>query len=71
MVTFRAVAGDEPVANWYDNDNNLIAFSRGSKAFIVINNEGKTITSTFQTGLPEGVYCDIINGSGKGKQINC
>ncbi|XP_053214668.1 alpha-amylase-like isoform X2 [Panonychus citri] len=68
MVTFRAVAGDEPVANWYDNDNNLIAFSRGSKAFIVINNEGKTITSTFQTGLPEGVYCDIINGSGKGGQ---
>ncbi|XP_015786849.1 alpha-amylase 2 [Tetranychus urticae] len=65
MVKFRAVAGNEPVANWWDNANNAIAFSRGSKAFIFINNEPNSITQTFQTSLPGGTYCDIITGDKK------
>ena len=62
MVKFRNVAGDEPMTHWWDNGNNAIAFSRGNKAFIVINNEDSPVDHTFQTGLPAGHYCDVISG---------
>jgi alpha-amylase len=29
----------QPVANWWDNGHDAIAFDRGNRAFIVINNE--------------------------------
>ena len=60
MVKFRNVAGDAVLSNWWDNDNNAIAFSRGNKAFIVINNDDKPIDHIFSTGLPAGHYCNII-----------
>ncbi|XP_054165966.1 alpha-amylase-like [Oppia nitens] len=64
MVNFRNVAGFEPIGNWRDNDNNQIAFSRGSKAFIAINNDDKPLDwKAVQTGLPAGTYCDIILGN--------
>ena len=69
MVKFRNVAGDEKVTNWWDNGNNAIAFGRGNKAFIVINNEDSVVDNTFQTGLPAGQYCDIITGSLEGTSL--
>ena len=66
MVKFRNVAGDGVLSNWWDNGNNAIAFSRGNKAFIVINNEDGPIDNTFSTGLPAGQYCDIITGDLEG-----
>ncbi len=30
---------DTPVTNWWDNGNHQIAFCRGNKGFIAINNE--------------------------------
>jgi len=66
MVMFRNVAGDEPVTNWWDNGKNQIAFARGNKAFIVINNDDNPINNKLQTGLPGGKYCDVISGSLKG-----
>ncbi|CAG2177464.1 unnamed protein product, partial [Oppiella nova] len=62
MVGFRNIAGSEPVTQWWDNTNNQIAFSRGNKAFIAINNDVKPIDMTNSTGLPGGTYCDIISG---------
>ncbi|MFI7056320.1 carbohydrate-binding module family 20 domain-containing protein [Streptosporangium canum] len=62
MVGFnRAVAGT-PVGNWYDNGNNVIAFSRGSKGWVAINNEGGSVTRTFSTGLPAGTYANDLGG---------
>jgi len=74
MAGFRNVAGSDPVANWWDNGGNQIAFSRGDKAFIAINNENFAMDVTLKTGLPAGSYCDIIsgnkiNGSCTGKTI--
>ena len=63
MASFRNVAGFDPVANWWDNGGNQIAFSRGNKAFIAINNDGYSMDGTRQTGLPAGKYCDIISGN--------
>ncbi|CAG2117628.1 unnamed protein product [Medioppia subpectinata] len=60
MVGFRNAAGAEPVANWWDNGNNSVAFGRGNKAFIAINNDVQPIDAKLKTGLPAGNYCDII-----------
>ncbi|GAA5218285.1 alpha amylase C-terminal domain-containing protein [Corallincola platygyrae] len=61
MVNFRNQAGNAPVANWWDNGNNQIAFSRGDRGFVVINNQGDSLTRTFSTGLAEGRYCDVLS----------
>lgn len=75
MVGFKNVAGDESVRNWWDNRNHQVAFSRGNRAFIAINNDEYAMDVQLQTGLPGGSYCDIIsgnkiNGSCSGKTIN-
>ncbi|QMU69512.1 alpha-amylase [Streptacidiphilus sp. P02-A3a] len=62
MVGWHNAAQGQPVANWWDNGGNAIAFSRGSSSWIAINNSGSAVTETFTTGLPEGSYCDIIHG---------
>jgi len=63
MARFRNAAGFQPVQNWWDNGNNQIAFSRGSKAFIAINNDDNGLDQWLQTGLPQGQYCDIMSGN--------
>ncbi|XP_076315335.1 alpha-amylase 1-like isoform X2 [Tachypleus tridentatus] len=62
MVIFRNVVANEPVLNWWDNGNHQIAFSRGSSGFIIINNDSNDLDRTFFTGLPPGIYCDVISG---------
>ncbi|XP_066304490.1 alpha-amylase 1-like [Branchiostoma lanceolatum] len=63
MVLFRNLAAGHGMYNWWDNNLNQIAFSRGDRAFIVINNDdGWALDETLQTGLPQGDYCDVISG---------
>lgn len=63
MVDFRNVAGNASMENWWDNGFNQIAFSRGNRAFVAINNDAhKNIYQKLDTGLPFGRYCDIISG---------
>ncbi|MFC4032446.1 carbohydrate-binding module family 20 domain-containing protein [Streptomyces polygonati] len=62
MVGWHNAAQGQPVANWWDNGNNAIAFSRGAKAWVAINNSGGAVTQTFSTGLRAGTYCDVIHG---------
>ncbi|MBV9593022.1 MAG: alpha amylase C-terminal domain-containing protein, partial [Actinobacteria bacterium] len=63
LVGFHNYVGNAPVANWYDDGINLIAFSRGNRGWISINNETTAQTHTLNTGLRSGRYCDIIHGS--------
>ena len=60
MVRFHNVVRGSPVLNWWDNHYNAIAFGRGSKGFIVINNEPYALRENLQTGLPDGEYCNVI-----------
>lgn len=60
MVGFRNAVGAAPVTLWWDNGANLIAFGRGDKGFIVINNEDTPQTRMFHTGLAAGHYCDVL-----------
>lgn len=66
MVKFRNVAGVTKVENWWDNGYQQIAFSRGNKGFLAINNEDHKMDQRLQTGLPQGTYCDVISGSKSG-----
>ncbi|KAI2654599.1 Alpha-amylase [Labeo rohita] len=75
MAIFRNVANGQPLSNWWDNGNNQIAFSRGNKGFIIINNDDWALDVTLNTGLPMGTYCDVISGdksgsSCTGKQVS-
>lgn len=66
MIDFRNVVEGEPVANWWDNWNNQIAFSRGNKGFVAFNNQNYDMNESLQTGLPTGAYCDVISGQRSG-----
>lgn len=39
MVIFRNTVNGQSLVNWWDNGNNQIAFGRGNRGFIVINND--------------------------------
>uniref|UniRef100_A0A0P4W0X7 Alpha-amylase n=1 Tax=Scylla olivacea TaxID=85551 RepID=A0A0P4W0X7_SCYOL len=66
MVEFRNVAHGTDMNDWWDNGNNQIAFCRGDRGFIAINNEGYDMKETLQTCLSAGKYCDVISGSKEG-----
>ncbi|XP_027210307.2 pancreatic alpha-amylase 2a5 [Penaeus vannamei] len=66
MVEFRNVAHGTDMNDWWDNGSNQIAFCRGNKGFLAINNDGWDLKETLQTCLPAGTYCDVISGSKDG-----
>ena len=62
MVEFRNVTAGEPVVEWWDNHGDQIAFGRGDRGFVVINKEWTTLSRAFETDLPGGIYCNVIDG---------
>ncbi|MCW8125899.1 alpha amylase C-terminal domain-containing protein [Microbulbifer halophilus] len=62
MVGFRNHVDGTPLQNWWDNGDNQIAFSRGQKGFVVINNESGSLEQNLYTGLPAGAYCNVLDG---------
>ncbi|GIH62910.1 carbohydrate binding domain-containing protein [Microbispora siamensis] len=62
MVGFYNTVAGTSVGNWTDNGGNLIAFSRGDKGWVAINNENGSVTRTFTTGLPAGTYPNVAGG---------
>ncbi|WP_217575765.1 carbohydrate-binding module family 20 domain-containing protein [Streptomyces sp. GbtcB7] len=66
MVGWHNATKGQQVANWWDNGNNAIAFSRGDKGWVALNNSSSDVTQTFTTGLAPGTYCDVIHGDATG-----
>lgn len=63
MVAFHNTVRGTAVVNWWDNGNDTIAFGRGNKGYLIVNDESFAVTGRwFQTALPAGVYCDVIHG---------
>jgi hypothetical protein len=65
MVQFRQVTAGESVTNWQNiggAPSNHIAFGLGSVGFVAINRTDADATTTYTTAMPDGLYCDIING---------
>ncbi|MFJ4653192.1 alpha-amylase family protein [Nocardia sp. NPDC088792] len=63
MVGFHAAVHDLPVADWFDDGDNLIAFGRGRTGYLIINGARTAVTDhAFHTSLPPGNYCNVLNG---------
>ena len=60
MVGFHNEVEGTAVTNWWDNGNNHIAYGRGDRGYVTINNTASAVTRTYQTSLPAGTYCDVI-----------
>ena len=61
MVEFRNLTqGISTIDHWWDNGKNQIAFARGNRGFVVINNENNTLSEILMTGLPAGSYCNVL-----------
>jgi alpha-amylase len=63
MVAWHNYAAKYARHRWYDDGENVIAFNRGNRAWIALNNGAAAKTINVQTGLPAGKYCDVIHGS--------
>ncbi|HEV8380099.1 MAG TPA: alpha-amylase family protein [Gemmatimonadales bacterium] len=63
MVSFRHVVAGTDINHWWDNGANAIAFTRGDKGFVAINNETTTLDTTITTGMAAGTYLDVIAGN--------
>lgn len=48
MIKFRNVVKGTNVTGWWDNGKDQIAFSRGDKGFIAINNDDKPLIATIK-----------------------
>src|SRR6266404_4523524 len=62
MVGFRRVVAGTDQNHWWDDGANAIAFSRGNKGFVAINNGATAAVATVPTGMPPGTYCDLLTG---------
>jgi alpha-amylase len=63
MVGFRAATEGAPVARWWTDGADQIAFSRGALGFVAINRDPRApLRGRFATGLPPGRYCDVTTG---------
>ncbi len=71
MVAFRTVTSGQGVDNFTTGTGNQIAFNRGAKGFVAINNEYSSWTSNFQTLLPAGTYCNVVQGTLNAAKTDC
>ena len=71
MVKFRSTTSGQGVGNFTSGTANQIAFSRGNKGFVAINNEFSVWNATLQTALPAGTYCNVTQGQLTASQSSC
>ncbi|MFR0589154.1 type I pullulanase [Bifidobacterium apri] len=64
LIAFHNYVGDtaaSPVNDWQSSGNDSIAFSRGTKGFLALNNGTKALDVTYETTLPDGEYCNVFS----------
>ncbi len=62
MVKFRSTVAGTGVDNFVQGNGNQIAFARGNKGFLALNNDGAAWNASLQTLLPAGTYCNVATG---------
>ncbi|GAA4622391.1 carbohydrate-binding module family 20 domain-containing protein [Cellulomonas oligotrophica] len=60
MVGFHNAVAGTGLTNWWDDGGNLVAFGRGAKGHVVLNNTASAQSRTYTTSLPDGTYCDVV-----------
>ncbi|MEU9112723.1 alpha-amylase family protein [Streptomyces sp. NPDC048483] len=63
MVGFRNAVGSAELTDWWDNGGSGIAFGRGGKGFVALNNGDGELSQTFATSLPAGTYCNVAKAA--------
>jgi alpha-amylase len=72
MIGFRSATQSIPtVTDWWSNSADQVAFGRGDRGFVAINREAEALTHTFQTQLPQGRYCNVIQGELTADDTRC
>lgn len=71
MVAFRNVTNGQGVDSFTTGTANQIAFNRGAKGFVAINNEFSAWNATLQTLLPAGTYCNVTRGVLNAAKTDC
>jgi alpha-amylase len=72
MVAFRTAAAGTGVDNFTNGTVNQIAFNRGAKGFVAINNDSGTAWNlSFTTLLPAGTYCNVAHGTANPAKTAC
>ncbi len=62
MVGWHNYVGKAAQRHWWDDGSNVIAFARGHRGWVAMNNGTAAKTITVTTGLAPGRYCDVIHG---------
>lgn len=63
MVGFRNYTANAPLRNWLAEGDNRIAFNRGNKGFVAINNTVANWTKTFNVAMPDSTYCNVLGAA--------
>lgn len=71
MVKFRSTVAGTGVDWFVNGTGNQIAFARGNKGFVAINNDGAAWNATLQTMLPAGTYCNVVQGKLNATATGC
>jgi alpha-amylase len=71
MVKFRSTVAGTGVDWFVQGNGNQIAFARGAKGFVAINNDGAAWNATLQTMLPAGTYCNVTQGQLNATATGC
>ena len=58
----NATAATTTVSDFTATSGSVIGFHRGSLGWIGLNASGSASTATYNTGLANGTYCDVITG---------
>lgn len=62
MVRFHQYVGSASKRHVYADQQNVLAFSRGTKGWAGFNNNTGAKTVTVKTGMKKGTYCDAVTG---------
>jgi alpha-amylase len=63
LVKFRSLVAGTGIDNFTSGNNgNQIAFNRGNKGFVALNNDRSDWFLNFTTQLPAGTYCNLAHG---------
>ncbi len=63
MVSFHNAVAGQGIGPSVTDGSGRLAFARGSAGYAAFNATSSAWTRTFTTGLPDGTYCDVANGT--------
>ncbi|KAJ7093267.1 glycoside hydrolase [Mycena belliarum] len=66
MVGWRNWVGNAAMEGWVAPRADRVAFGRGARGFVAINNADAPWGAVFATALPAGGYCDVVGGASVG-----